>query len=76
MTRAALLPGKIHRMHVCARMHACRVDVAYFELLESRLYAPLSAAGKEWVHRRSAERVACARGPAFKNGRDMAVAPS
>lgn len=54
----------------------CRVDVAFFSLLEARLYERLSAAGKAWVRQRSAERVAICLGPPFKHGRAMAAAPS
>lgn len=35
----------------------CCVDVAYFELLEERLYNPLPMKYKEWVIRKSVSRV-------------------
>lgn len=54
----------------------CCADVAFFPLLEQELYDRLSAGGKEWVARRSRERVEMCRGPAFKHGREMALAPA
>jgi len=54
----------------------CCVDVKYFELLEHRLYTPLSAPFKAWVLRQSAARVnTCRDVKHAPNGRGKCTAP-
>lgn len=55
----------------------CCIDVAYFELLEAVLYAPLPATSRAWVTRLSDERVrVCLKSVSSNSGgREKCIAP-
>ena len=55
----------------------CLIDIAFFELLESKLFEPLSQRSKAWVRAQSEIRVNDCLGPrsAHEGGRERAIAP-